>query len=112
MSNIRYNRLAIVLKEFNISQKELAELLGAKDPKKMKDRISGWCKNRHQPSLQVLYKIAYVLRIDIRLLIEPTDWSHEKGPSPVELKIAAREAAILTGRKGTPGIKTKRKAKN
>ena len=79
MKKIRYNRISIVLDEFDLDQKDLAELIGVS-----KDTVSRWCRNVHQPKLQDLYLIAKALRIDIRRLIEPTSWENEKGPSLVE----------------------------
>lgn len=83
MKKIRYNRVSIVLDEQGISQRDLALLLGGKG-EEMKDKISGWCTNRHQPSIQTLYKIAYVLRINIQSLLEPTNWEGISTPSPLQ----------------------------
>ncbi|MBD1398805.1 helix-turn-helix transcriptional regulator [Pontibacter sp. JH31] len=79
MKKIRFNRISIVLDEFDLDQKDLAELIGVS-----KDTVSRWCRNVHQPKLQDLYHIAKALRIDIRRLIEPTSWENEKGLSLVE----------------------------
>jgi putative transcriptional regulator len=88
MEERRYNRVKIILIEFNISQLELAGIL-----KVDKNTVTRWCKNHNQPSLNQLYEIAQFFRIDIRLLIEPTTWSHEIGSSPVEVFKAERRKA-------------------
>ena len=58
------NRLKIVLAEQNKTGKWLAEQLG-----KNEATISRWCSNSSQPSLEMLLKIADVLQIDVRKLI-------------------------------------------
>lgn len=84
MEKVRLNRISIVLDEKGINQKELASLLGS-EGKNFKDKISGWCRNRHQPSIPTLYEIAKVLRINIQTLLNPTYWENETSPSPLEL---------------------------
>jgi transcriptional regulator with XRE-family HTH domain len=79
MEEPRLNRLSIVLDEFNLDQIELAAIL-----KVSKDTVSRWCRNANQPKLSDLYNIAKTFRIDIRRLIEPTDWSSETGTSAVQ----------------------------
>ncbi len=58
------NRLKIVLVEKKKTGKWLANQL-EKDP----STISKWCSNSSQPSLESLLKIARLLNIDIRNLI-------------------------------------------
>lgn len=84
MKRIRYNRLSIVLDEEGLTQKDLAILLGAKGDE-LKDKISSWCTNRHQPSIQTLYKIAFLLRINLQSLLESTYWENELTQSPAQL---------------------------
>jgi putative transcriptional regulator len=79
MESPRLNRLSIVLDEFRLDQLELAEILNVN-----KDTVSRWCRNINQPKLSDLYRISKVFRIDIRRLIEPTDWKDEKGNSVVQ----------------------------
>ena len=58
------NRLKVVLVERKKTGKWLAEQLG-KDP----STVSKWCSNFSQPSLETLDKIAEVLGVDRRELI-------------------------------------------
>lgn len=90
MDSIRYNRIKIVLYEMQLRQKDLIELIH-----ESKDTISRWCRNKNNPSLPDLFKIAKVLRVDIRMLIEPTSWENEPSPSPVEILKAKREKENL-----------------
>ena len=60
----RINRLKIVLAEKNRKGKWLAEQLG-----KNEATVSRWCSNTAQPSLEMLVKIAYILKVDPRTLI-------------------------------------------
>lgn len=60
----RINRLKIVLAEQNRKGKWLAEQLG-----KNEATISRWCSNTAQPSLEMLVKIASILNVDPRSLI-------------------------------------------
>lgn len=60
----RINRLKVVLVEQNRTGKWLAEQLG-----KNEATVSRWCSNNAQPSLEMLVKIASILKIDPRSLI-------------------------------------------
>ena len=60
----RINRIKVVLVEQNKTGKWLAEQL-----QKNEATISRWCSNTSQPSLEMLVKIADVLKIDVRKLI-------------------------------------------
>lgn len=60
----KLNRIKIVLVEKDISQTELAERLG-----RSFSSINSYCSNRKQPSLELLYKIADVLSVNIKDLI-------------------------------------------
>lgn len=64
MEIVRINRLKIVLAEQNKTGKWLAEQLG-----KNEATVSRWCSNTSQPSLEMLLRIADVLNIDVRKLI-------------------------------------------
>ena len=66
MSNL--NRLKVVLVEQGKTGKWLAEQLG-----KYNCTVSKWCSNSIQPDLQTIDKIATILNIDRRTLIEPSD---------------------------------------
>ncbi|MCT4645798.1 MAG: helix-turn-helix transcriptional regulator [Carboxylicivirga sp.] len=65
--NKEINRIRVVLSELNVKHKWLADNLG-KNP----STISLWCANERQPSLETLVKIANVLDVDVRRLINPT----------------------------------------
>ena len=68
MEITRINRLKIVLAEQNKTGKWLAEQL-----EKIEATVSRWCSNSSQPSLEMLLKIADVLKIDVRELINPSN---------------------------------------
>jgi putative transcriptional regulator len=58
------NRIKEVLDERGIKQVWLAEKLG-----KSFNMVNGYCQNRRQPSLEVLYEIAQILNVDISELL-------------------------------------------
>lgn len=60
----RINRLKVVLVEQNRTGKWLAEQLG-----KNEATVSRWCSNSAQPSLEMLVKIASILNVDPRTLL-------------------------------------------
>lgn len=60
----RINRLKIVLAEKDRKGKWLAEQLGKKEA-----TVSRWCSNTAQPSLEMLVKIASILKVNPRSLI-------------------------------------------
>ena len=64
MEATRINRLKIVLAEQNKTGKWLAEQL-----QKIEATISRWCSNTSQPSLEMLVKIATVLNVEPKDLI-------------------------------------------
>ena len=64
MEATRINRLKIVLAEQNKTGKWLAEQL-----QKNEATISRWCSNTSQPSLEMLVKIATVLNVEPKDLI-------------------------------------------
>lgn len=61
------NRLKVVLVEQNKTSKWLAEVLD-KNPA----TVSRWCTNESQPSLENLIRIAGVLKIDVKDLLNST----------------------------------------
>ena len=61
------NRLQVVLAEKKRKNVWLADRIG-----KNQTTISQWCTNQRQPSLETLIKIASVLEVDARELINPT----------------------------------------
>ena len=58
------NRIKEVLDERGIKQIWLAEQLG-----KSFNMVNSYVQNRRQPSLEVLYKIAKILNVDVKELI-------------------------------------------
>lgn len=60
----RINRLKVVLVEQNRTGKWLAKQLG-----KNEATVSRWCSNNAQPSLEMLVKIASILKVNPRSLI-------------------------------------------
>ncbi len=65
---IYYNRIKVVLTERNISSKTLAKHLD-----KTESTVSRWCTNDVQPSVEIFYKVAMFLKVDIRELFVSTD---------------------------------------
>lgn len=64
METERINRIKVVLVEQNRTGKWLAEQL-----QKNEATISRWCSNTSQPSLEMLVKIATVLKVEPKDLI-------------------------------------------
>ena len=64
METERINRIKVVLVEQNRTGKRLAEQL-----QKNEATISRWCSNTSQPSLEMLVKIATVLNVEPKDLI-------------------------------------------
>ena len=64
MGTEKINRLKIVLVEQGKTGKWLAGQLG-----KNEATVSRWCSNTSQPSLEMLMKIAAILNVDARSLI-------------------------------------------
>ena len=64
MESERINRIKVVLVEQNKTGKWLAEQL-----QKNEATISRWCSNTSQPSLEMLVRIATVLNVEPKVLI-------------------------------------------
>lgn len=58
------NRIKEVLEEKGIKQTWLAEKLG-----KSYNMVNSYVKNRQQPRLEILYKIAEILEVDVKELL-------------------------------------------
>jgi transcriptional regulator with XRE-family HTH domain len=71
----KINRLGEVLEEKGIYNREIAKYLN-----KSEETISRWINNHRQPSLNDLYNIAEYLEIDIRSLLQPTQWTKKASP--------------------------------
>lgn len=61
---MKLNRIKVVLVEKDMSQTQLAQLLG-----KSFSSVNAYCSNRTQPSLDVLKQIADILSVNMRDLI-------------------------------------------
>ena len=60
------NRIKEVLEEKGIKQTWLAEKLG-----KSYNMVNSYVQNRRQPSIEILYDIAKLLKVDPRELLNP-----------------------------------------
>ena len=58
------NRIKEVLSEKDLTQTWLSEQIG-----KSYNMVNGYVQNRRQPSLELLYKIADLLKVDVKELI-------------------------------------------
>ncbi|MFC5978393.1 helix-turn-helix domain-containing protein [Flavobacterium salmonis] len=58
------NRIKDVLEQKGIKQKWLAEQLG-----KSYNMVNSYAKNRRQPSIEDLYKIAEILDVEVAILL-------------------------------------------
>jgi len=65
---VKINRLKVVLVEKEKSGKWLAGQLG-----KSTCTVSKWCSNTTQPDLQTLDKIAKLLSVDVKYLLNDTE---------------------------------------
>ena len=67
MMSKEINRIKVVLVDKKRTNKWLAEQLG-KDPA----TVSKWCTNSSQPGIELLFKIAEVLKVDAKDLLWST----------------------------------------
>ena len=74
------NRIKVVLAEKKRTNKWLAEQLG-----KNVTTVSKWCTNTSQPDLQTLDKIASLLEIDVKDLLNSTRENIMYIPVPVQV---------------------------
>jgi transcriptional regulator with XRE-family HTH domain len=61
---VQYNRIKAVLAEKQESNKWLADKLNVAE-----QTVSRWCTNASQPSIEVLFEIAYALDVEVRELL-------------------------------------------
>ena len=61
------NRIKEVLGEQEITQTWLAKELG-----KSYNMVNSYVQNRRQPSIEVLFRIADLLEVDVRTLLKPS----------------------------------------
>lgn len=70
MANL--NRIKVVLVEQGKTGKWLSEQLG-----KSSCTVSKWCSNSIQPDLQTLDRIAKLLKVDVKFLLNKTEQGEE-----------------------------------
>lgn len=81
------NRLDQVFKENKITNRVIAQYI-----KRSEGTVSKWRNNKRQPSINELNKIAELLRIDVRNLLNKSDWSQSKSPSYLEFKKSLKKS--------------------
>ncbi|ADQ17089.1 helix-turn-helix domain protein [Leadbetterella byssophila DSM 17132] len=69
----KINRLSEVFDQKGVRNNDIVKLLRVR-----KETVSRWVHNKQQPDLHKLYLIAEYLRVDIRELLHPSDWSKSK----------------------------------
>ena len=69
---MKLNRLKEVFDDQKIKNRVIAKYVG-----KSESTISLWRNNKRQPSLEELFQIAKLLRVNIHTLIVPTNWKYE-----------------------------------
>lgn len=67
MPKMRLNRIKLVLVEKEKTSRDLARELGVAE-----STVSRWCTNDAQPSLEKLYEISVLLKVDLRELLVST----------------------------------------
>jgi len=63
------NRIAIVLEEKGLKNNDLVHFLNVK-----KETVSRWVNNKQQPTVNTLNDIAKFLQVDIRDLLNKSEW--------------------------------------
>lgn len=91
-SDVRINRISIVLDEQNIPQYVLALVLEVSP-----ETVSRWCNNSSQPSAAMFYNIAEALKVNIQTLFVPTSWP--SGESAVQVKKKEIERTKISDKK-------------
>ena len=81
------NRLDQVFKENKITNRVIAQYI-----KRSEGTVSKWRNNKRQPSINELNKIAELLRIDVRNLLNKSDWSQSKAPTYLEFKKSLKKS--------------------
>ncbi|MCC4226836.1 MULTISPECIES: helix-turn-helix domain-containing protein [Zunongwangia] len=69
MPNYKLNRIAEVLDEKGMKNNDLVINLQVK-----KETVSRWVNNKQQPTLNTLNDIAKFLKVDIRELLNQSEW--------------------------------------
>ncbi|WP_432670501.1 helix-turn-helix transcriptional regulator [Flavobacterium sp. SM2513] len=85
---MKLNNLKKVFDNHKVKNRVIAKYVG-----KSESTISLWRNNKRQPSLEEFYQIAKLLRVNIHVLIEPTNWKDEASETYSEfaMKIADKK---------------------
>lgn len=75
------NRLSEVFKKHKVQNRVLAKHFN-----KGEDVISKWRNNKRQPTIAELHEIAKLLRVDIRTLLNKSDWTDSNTETYRELE--------------------------
>jgi len=70
MREYKINRIAEILERKGLKNNDLVIHLKVK-----KETVSRWVNNKQQPTLNTLNEIAKFLKIDIRELLHPSEWT-------------------------------------
>lgn len=73
MSSYKINRISEVLEEKGLKNKDLVIQFKIK-----KETVSRWVNNKQQPTLNTLNDLANFLQVDIRDLLNPSEWMKNK----------------------------------
>ncbi|HEX2846671.1 MAG: XRE family transcriptional regulator [Chitinophagaceae bacterium] len=76
---IKYNSIKAALANARVKNKDLAAYLNV-----TAQLVSKWVTNTNQPSIQMFYKIAGSLNVDVRTLLEPNDLKGDRPDLPIE----------------------------
>lgn len=75
------NRLSEVFKKHKVKNRILAKYFN-----KGEDVISKWKNNKRQPTIAELNKIAQLLRVDIRSLLNESNWTNSHSETYEDIK--------------------------
>jgi len=79
------NRLSEVFKQHKVQNRVLAKHFN-----KGEDVISKWRNNKRQPTVAELNEIAQLLRVDIRTLLNESDWTDSEAETYKELEVRVK----------------------
>jgi transcriptional regulator with XRE-family HTH domain len=101
MAKAKFNRIKTALTEADKQNSELAEFMNVHVT-----TVSDWCTNTNQPSIQDLFAISKFLKINVRKLLIPTNWTNDRDK---EIDENSKERAVKPV--GKNSIRTTRKRK-
>lgn len=70
-------RIASLLADHGLDNKDLAELIGVSET-----TVTKWCKHKAQPTKENMFKIAEALKVNMKDLIVSSEWPD--GPSKAD----------------------------